>query len=86
MPYLNFIWCNILVPFLARHLPSDNCKLFKKGNLIRCVNPLGHDSCPVFLSFIKMSIFCKVVILDLQSSAFIIGSLNEVRQFYHIWN
>ncbi|VDM17896.1 unnamed protein product [Hydatigera taeniaeformis] len=23
-----------LVPFLSRHLPSDNCRLFKKGNLV----------------------------------------------------
>ncbi|KAL5962934.1 Ankyrin repeat domain-containing protein 13C, partial [Taenia solium] len=33
---LDFRWeFRTWVPFLARHLPSDNCKLFKKGNLIR---------------------------------------------------
>ncbi|KAL5103413.1 Ankyrin repeat domain-containing protein 13C-B [Taenia crassiceps] len=33
---LDFRWeFRTWVPFLARHLPSDNCKLFKKGNLLR---------------------------------------------------
>lgn len=25
----------LTVPFVARHLPSDNCRLFKKDNLLR---------------------------------------------------
>ncbi|EUB60751.1 Ankyrin repeat domain-containing protein 13C-B [Echinococcus granulosus] len=33
---LDFRWeFRTWVPFLARHLPSDNCRLFKKDNLIR---------------------------------------------------
>ncbi|VDN97673.1 unnamed protein product [Rodentolepis nana] len=33
---LDFEWeFRTWIPFVARHLPSDNCRLFKKGNLLR---------------------------------------------------